>query len=59
MPKVSSNGIEIAYEEHGSTGDPVLLMVQGLGMPPAAWPGVLIEALVAERFRVVTFHRIN
>jgi pimeloyl-ACP methyl ester carboxylesterase len=55
MPNVSSNGIEIAYEEYGKADDPVLLMVQGLGMPLAAWPGVLIEALVAERFRVVTF----
>lgn len=55
MPRVSSNGIEIAYEEHGSAEDPVLLMVQGLGMPLAAWPQVLIEALVAERFRVVIF----
>jgi pimeloyl-ACP methyl ester carboxylesterase len=55
MTKVRSNGIEIAYEDHGKPGDPVLLMVQGLGMPLTAWPPVLIEGLVAEGFRVVTF----
>lgn len=55
MNKVVSNGIEIAYEDHGRPGDPVLLMVQGLGMPLAAWPPILIEALVAEDFRVITF----
>lgn len=55
MPKVLSNGIEIAYEDHGNLGNPVMLMVQGLGMPLAAWPPVMIEGLVAEGFRVVTF----
>lgn len=55
MPQVASNGIEIAYEDHGHTDDPVLLMVHGLSMPLAAWPPALIEALVAMRFRVVTF----
>lgn len=55
MPKILSNGIEIAYEDHGSPGNPVMLMVQGLGMPLAAWPPVMIEGLVAEGFRVVTF----
>jgi pimeloyl-ACP methyl ester carboxylesterase len=50
-----SNGIDIAYEEHGDAGNPVLLLVQGLGMPLAAWPPAMIEGLVAEGFRVVTF----
>jgi len=55
MPAISSNGIELAYEDHGNAADPVLLMVQGLGMPLAAWPPALIDALVAEDFRVVTY----
>lgn len=46
MPTVSGNGIEIAYEDHGSAEDPVLLMVQGLGMPLSAWPPEMIEALI-------------
>jgi pimeloyl-ACP methyl ester carboxylesterase len=55
MPTIKSNGLQIAYEEHGNAVDPVLLMVQGLGMPLTAWPPTLIEALVAERFRVIVF----
>jgi hypothetical protein len=33
MPTVFGNGLQIAYEEYGDADDPVLLMVQGLGMP--------------------------
>jgi pimeloyl-ACP methyl ester carboxylesterase len=55
MPSVVSNGIEIAYEEHGDAGKPVLLLIQGLGMPLSAWPPAMIDGLVAEGFRVVTF----
>lgn len=55
MPTVSTNGIQIAYEVHGCSHDAVLLLVQGLGMPLAAWPPPLIDALVAEGFRVITF----
>ncbi len=55
MTMIISNGLQLAYEEHGHSNDPVLLMVQGLGMPLSAWPPELITALVAERFRVIVF----
>jgi len=55
MPTVKSNGLQIAYEEYGNAAGPVLLMVQGLGMPLSAWPPALIDALVAQGYRVVTF----
>jgi pimeloyl-ACP methyl ester carboxylesterase len=55
MATVESNGLQIAYEEYGDAEDPVMLMVQGLGMPLTAWPPALIDALVAQGFRVVTF----
>jgi pimeloyl-ACP methyl ester carboxylesterase len=55
MPTIISNNLEIAYEEHGSAADPVLLMVQGLGMSLAGWPPELIESLVGEGFRVIIF----
>ncbi len=55
MPTVPSNGLRIAYEEHGDPGGPVMLMVQGLGMPLTAWPPALIDALVADGFRVIVF----
>jgi pimeloyl-ACP methyl ester carboxylesterase len=55
MATVTSNGLQLAYQEHGNITDPVMLMVQGLGMPLSGWPDVLIEALVAEGFRVIVF----
>lgn len=55
MPKTVSNGIEIAYERHGTVTDPALLLIQGLGVPLSGWPPPLIEALVAQGFHVVTF----
>lgn len=51
MPKVSANGIEVAYEERGA-GDP-LLLVPGLGMQLVAWPDGFLDALAAEGFRVI------
>lgn len=55
MPVVKSNDVELAFEEYGDAAHPVLLMVQGLGMPLAAWPPVFIESLVAKGFRVIVF----
>ena len=55
MPVVSSNGLQIAYEVHGELSGPVVLMVQGLSVPLTGWPPPLIDALVADGFRVITF----
>jgi pimeloyl-ACP methyl ester carboxylesterase len=55
MPTVTSNQLKIAYEEYGNSLDPVLMMVQGLGIPLSGWPPTLIDALVAEHFRVIIF----
>lgn len=55
MPTVRSNNIEIAYEDYGNIGNPVLLLVMGLGLPSSAWPPEFIELFVADGFRVITF----
>ena len=55
MPTVTSNSIDIAYDEYGSPGDPALLMVMGLGLPCSAWPPEFIEMLVEEGLRVIIF----
>lgn len=55
MPTTDCNGIEIAYEEHGVPTNPVVLLIQGLGVPLSGWPPTLIEGLVAEEYRVVAF----
>lgn len=54
MPRLLSNGINIAYEDYGKPGDPVLLLLQGLNLPCSGWPPILIDALVAEGYRVIT-----
>jgi pimeloyl-ACP methyl ester carboxylesterase len=54
MARITSNGIEIAYTAHGDAQHPVMLMLQGLGMPSSAWPPELIDALVAGGYRVIT-----
>ena len=55
MPTVTSNGIEIAYEEFGRSTDPALLMVMGLGLPCSAWPPEFIEMLAEQGIRVIIF----
>jgi len=55
MPVLSSNGLQIAYEVHGDPSGPVVLMLQGLSVPLTGWPQPLIDALVADGFRVITF----
>lgn len=54
MPRLLSNGINIAYEDFGKLGDPVLLLIHGLSIPCTGWPPTLIDALVAEGYRVIT-----
>jgi pimeloyl-ACP methyl ester carboxylesterase len=55
MPTIQSNGIELAYETHGDRSNPVLLMIQGLGMPLSAWPMTLVDALVEQGYCVITY----
>lgn len=54
MPIATANGIHIAYEEYGHADNPVMLLLQGLGMSSAAWPPPLIDALVDAGYRVIT-----
>lgn len=53
MAQVQANGITIEYEEAGD-GDP-LLLVMGLNGQLIDWPSGLVDALVAEGFRVIRF----
>lgn len=53
MPKVTANGISIAYEVKGNPGGPPIVLVMGLGMPLVFWPDAFVDGLVANGFRVV------
>lgn len=55
MPTVRANDIELAYELHGAAKDPVLVLIQGLGMPLSAWPPEFIERLAGQGFRLLLF----
>jgi pimeloyl-ACP methyl ester carboxylesterase len=48
-------GIEIAYESFGDPGDPVLLLVMGLGMQMLGWDEEFCELLADRGFRVIRF----
>jgi pimeloyl-ACP methyl ester carboxylesterase len=55
MPQVRANGIDIEYETFGSDGDPVILLIMGLGGQLTLWPETFCKSLAARGFRVIRF----
>lgn len=55
MPTTIANGIPIHYEDHGNPGDPVILLIMGFGAQLTLWPIELVDALVAQRYRVIRY----
>ena len=55
MPKVTANGIEIHYEEHGDPSAPPMLLIMGFGAQLTLWPDELVEDLAARGFRVIRY----
>ena len=53
--KVSANGLELAYDERGDPGDPVMLMIMGLGVQSTFWPEHLCDLRAGAGFRVIRF----
>ena len=54
MAQVQANGITIEYEQHGESGQP-LLLVMGLGGQLTDWPDEFIDGLVGAGFQVTVF----
>lgn len=54
MAQVQANGIDIEYEQYGSGGDP-LLLVMGLGGQLTDWPKGFVDELVSAGFHVTVF----
>ena len=52
---IESNGLKVAYDEHGDADAPPLLLVAGLGMQMTGWRDGFIDALVKRGFRVIRF----
>ena len=55
MPQVTSNGLKIEVEEHGSASDPAVLMIMGLATQLVHWPPPMVQSLVDAGYRVITF----
>jgi pimeloyl-ACP methyl ester carboxylesterase len=57
MPTITTpnTNIEIFYEDHGDPSQDVILLVMGLGAQLTLWPDELVDALVAEGFRVIRY----
>lgn len=55
MPRTTANGITIHYEDHGKQDDPPILLIMGFGAQLTLWPIELVDALVAEGFRVIRY----
>ncbi len=57
MPTIttSNTGIEIFYEDHGKPENEAILLVMGLGAQLTLWPDELVDALVADGFRVIRY----
>jgi len=53
--RVGANGIELAYEAFGQTGDPAIVLVMGWATQMIAWPDELCEALATRGHFVVRF----
>ncbi|MGZ8752568.1 MAG: alpha/beta fold hydrolase [Acidimicrobiia bacterium] len=55
MPTVAANGINLYCERFGESGDPVLLMVNGLGSQCIRYDDELCEAFVDRYLQVIRF----
>ena len=55
MPSITANGLTFEYDERGNPGDPVIVMVMGLGVQMIFWPEALLDMIAAYGFRVIRF----
>ena len=55
MPRVRSNGVELAYETMGRAGDPAMLLIMGLGAQLIDWPDQMCAGLAAQGYFVIRY----
>ena len=55
MTQVTANGIRLEVDVQGRPGDPVVMLIMGLGMQLIAWPEPFCRSLVDAGYRVVRF----
>ncbi|MFT4929159.1 MAG: pimeloyl-ACP methyl ester carboxylesterase [Phenylobacterium sp.] len=49
------NDVDIAYQLHGESGLPVLLLISGLSTPLSGWPTDMVQRFVDAGFQVLLF----
>jgi pimeloyl-ACP methyl ester carboxylesterase len=55
MTSLIANGIQIEFEQRGSTDNPAIVLVRGLGTQLIDWPEAFLSGLASAGFRVVVF----
>jgi pimeloyl-ACP methyl ester carboxylesterase len=50
---IKVNGVDIAYQLHGNSLHPTLLLIHGLSTPLTGWPKAMIDSFVAANFQVL------
>jgi pimeloyl-ACP methyl ester carboxylesterase len=55
VPRVRSNGVELEYETMGRSGDPVMLLIMGLGAQLIDWPDLFCTGLAERGYHVVRY----
>ncbi|MDR0564417.1 MAG: alpha/beta hydrolase [Azoarcus sp.] len=55
MSLIFTGQVELKTVFYGTPGNPVILLIQGLGTPLTRWQPALIEKLAATGFRIITF----
>ena len=50
---INVNGVNIAYQLHGNSSQPTLLLIHGLSTPLTGWPKAMVDAFVAANFQVL------
>ena len=50
---VNVNGVDIAYQLHGNSLHPTLLLIHGLSTPLTGWPRAMVDSLVSANFQVL------
>ena len=55
MPQARTYSIDIEYEVFGTSSDPTILLIMGLGMQMIAWPEDFCRDLAARGYRVVRY----
>lgn len=55
MPRVTVNDIELAYDEFGTSEDPAILLIMGLGAQMIWWDEGFCRLLAGRGYRVIRF----